>query len=515
MALFAADQRTFARHISGLTYCNPFLPQRITAEREALGDDFNDTPPVWSLRADVEGERVNLARLVERIEPLADELRRRLATGARAERADLVLYEDLILYMLYQRDRLELQETIRGALEGRSSTGPITYWRRFKSDFDRHLTIPGVTMPSGHDPAHLFATFFQIRRAFHHIFSAIVGGSMPAARLRAAVWQSIFTHDMTRYYRMLYKHMTDYTTLVTGPSGTGKELVARAIGQSRYIPFDAASEKFTADFATSFHALNLSALSPTLIESELFGHKRGAFTGAVADRAGWLEVCQPLGTVFLDEIGDLDPSLQVKLLRVLQTRTFQRLGETKDRHFQGKIIAATNQDLARRIPEGRFRPDFYYRLCSDIITTPSLHEQLVDTPEDLYNLVLFIAKGIVDDEAEPLAEEVTAWIEEHLGRDYAWSGNFRELEQCVRNVLIRKTYQPPHAAAQSARSADNLMGAMLEVRLSADELLRRYCTLVYARTGSYGQAARQLNLDRRTVRSKIDHGLLEQLKPDA
>src|SRR6185369_6170470 len=117
-------------------------------------------------------------------------------------------------------------------------------------------------------------------------------------------------------------------------------------------------KEFTEDFAGSFHALNLSALSPTLIESELFGHRRGAFTGALEDRAGWMEVCPPLGTVFLDEIGELDPAIQVKLLRVLQTRMFQRLGDTATRVFRGKIIAATNRDLDSAKD---FRRDFYYR----------------------------------------------------------------------------------------------------------------------------------------------------------
>ena len=110
---------------------------------------------------------------------------------------------------------------------------------------------------------------------------------MPAARLRGAVWQSIFTHDMRRYRRSLYRRMGAITTLVTGPSGTGKELVARAVGMSRYIPFDAKTQTFSAGFRGAFHTLNLSALSPTLIESDLFGHRRGAYTGALEDRAGW------------------------------------------------------------------------------------------------------------------------------------------------------------------------------------------------------------------------------------
>ena len=129
------------------------------------------------------------------------------------------------------------------------------------------------TLPMWDGLGHVFAGFFQIRRAFQNIFNFIIGRSRPAAQLRAAVWESIFTHDMRRYRRVLFDRMADYTTLITGPSGTGKELVAQAVGLSRYIPFDPVARRFRADFAGSFFPLSLSALSPTLIESELFGHK--------------------------------------------------------------------------------------------------------------------------------------------------------------------------------------------------------------------------------------------------
>jgi transcriptional regulator with PAS, ATPase and Fis domain len=304
--------------------------------------------------------------------------------------------------------------------------------------------------------------------------------------------------------------MGDFTTLIRGPSGTGKELVARAIGLSRYIPFDPKTSSFIEDFIGSFYAINLSALSPTLIESELFGHRRGAFTGALQDRRGWLEVCPPRGTVFLDEIGDLETALQVKLLRVLQTRTFQPVGDTTDRYFHGKLIAATNRDLSAAMQTGHFREDFYYRLCSDLIVTPSLQEQLQESPTVLRELLLFIARRVVDSEAEALAEEVETWIAQHLGRGYPWLGNIRELEQCVRNVLVRKEYRPSQTRALSAR--EEFSSAFLNGTLTADELLRRYCTLVYAQTGSYEETARRLQLDRRTVKSKIDPDRLEQFR---
>jgi transcriptional regulator with GAF, ATPase, and Fis domain len=324
------------------------------------------------------------------------------------------------------------------------------------------------------------------------------------------VWQSIFTHDLRRYITMLYASMRDVTTLIIGPSGTGKELVARAIGLSGYIPFDHKTSTFSGDFVGLFHALNLSALPVTLIESELFGHRRGAFTGAVSDRRGWLEVCEPGGAVFLDEIGDLDPTVQVKLLRVFETRTFQPVGGTTSRRFHGKIIAATNRDLGEAMRDGQFRQDFYYRLCSDVIVTPPLREQLRESPGVLKELLRFITRRVAADGAEGLADEVESWILTHLGIDYAWPGNIRELEQCVRNVLIRKEYQPSRPSPVSAR--EQIADAMLQGRLSADALLSQYCTLVFAQTGSYQETARRLQLDRRTVKSKIDQKLLAQLR---
>jgi DNA-binding NtrC family response regulator len=407
-----------------------------------------------------------------------------------------------VLYLLYTYVWEEIQKLIE---QPAATLKRVAAYDGFLRQF-RHF-LPKEFSPTsggGHAPEVIFAGFFQVRRAFHFAFSNVIGSSLPAAQLRAAIWQSIFTHDMRRYQRVLFDRMGDFTTLITGPSGTGKEIVARAIALSRFIPFDPRARTFAEEYSRLFHPLNISALSPTLVESELFGHKRGAYTGALEDRRGWLEMCPPLGCVFLDEIGDLDPMIQVKLLRVLQSRTFQRLGETQDRHFAGKIIAATNRDLSAEMERGAFRRDFYYRLCSDIIVTPSLREQLAQSPEDLGNLIRFICKRVVgESEAERVADEVEGWITKHLGRDYAWPGNFRELEQCVRNVLVRREYRPPQPPA-AVGSRDNLIDSIFAGKLTADELLQRYCRLVYAQTHSYVETARRLQLDRRTVKSKVD-----------
>ena len=513
MLFKSADDRRRAAAIARLVYCNPFLPERLDCEKEALGEEYIRADPAWHVGGDPPHGRANLVTIQRRAEELAAAARQRLAArdaaASPAPAADeLAAYEDLVLYLLYYRHREVFEQLILAQPRKLSQTGLAQHYDRFVADVQHFFALPGsggepaLPFPESHDPPHLFACFFQIRRAFFHIYNNIVGGSMPAARLRAAAWQSIFTHDMRRYRRVMFDRMTDITTLVTGPSGTGKELVARAIGLSRYIPFDAKTKTFTEDFAGSFVALNLSALSPTLIESELFGHRRGAYTGALEDRAGWLEVCPPLGTVFLDEIGELDSAIQVKLLRVIQTRTFQRLGDTATRHFKGKIIAATNRDLGKEMASGSFRKDFYYRLCSDLIRTPTLREQAASDPGELRSSILFIAQRVIGEErAAPLAEEVYEWIGSHLGEDYAWPGNFRELEQCVRNVLIRKEYHPATAAGSSPaqRLADDIEGG----KMTADELLRRYCSLVYSQTRNYEETARRLGLDRRTVKSKV------------
>src|SRR5258708_31152907 len=163
--------------------------------------------------------------------------------------------------------------------------------------------------------------------------------------------------------------------------------------------------------------MNISALAPTLVDSELFGHRRGSFTGAIADRKGWLEACAAPGSVFLDELGDLDPAIQVKLLRVIETRSFHPVGDTASLQFHGKLIAATNRNLEDAMRQGRFREDLYYRLCSDQIVTPSLAEQLADLPQVLGGLVSYIARRTAGAEGDVLAGEGMGWVEGHPPRD--------------------------------------------------------------------------------------------------
>ncbi|HLP03123.1 MAG TPA: sigma 54-interacting transcriptional regulator [Opitutaceae bacterium] len=514
MSLFSGTEADFAAAISRLIYANPFLPERIEAEQDALAADFVREGAEWNLQpgttenaATAAVPQPNLALIRRRVDALVERLANAWpsaggAAGVRPPSAsDGERFADLVLFSVFHRYCARFDETIAGAETTAAFRAP--YYREFATEVERLLRRPGVALLDECPPEALFAFFFQVRRAFLHIHRSLVGASRPMARLRAAIWQSIFTHDMRRYRRCLFARMGEITTLVTGESGTGKELVARALALSRHLPFDPRKGQFAGHPEQLFFPLNIAALSPTLVESELFGHRRGAFTGALADREGWLEVCPAAGTVFLDEIGEVDASIQVKLLRVLQSRTFQRLGESEPRRFAGRIVAATNRDLEAEIRAGRFREDFFFRLCGDQIAAPSLREQLSDTPGDLALLVGVVARRLVGEtEAPAVAAEVLAWIERELGANYAWPGNFRELEQCVRNILLRREYHPRSVASPSDGAPDWEV-IFATGSWTAEQLLAHYCRSVYARTQNIEETARRLDLDRRTVKAKL------------
>jgi DNA-binding NtrC family response regulator len=517
--LFTKPEREVVENLVRLAYANPFLPERMQLEGKLLGHDANFDLKVLHRAAEFPSgslhsntialraltfEHLGLAygRLLKAVDATSDELQ---------------LYEDLALFSLYLLVEEEFEDLVIEAEQARRSTRRLGCWALFSSEHHRLLGALGEKQVLKHSSEHAFACFFQVTRAFKHIFDQILGSSMQAAQLRASVWESIFSYDLRRYSRWLYRSIDQIATLITGPSGTGKELVARAIGVSRYIPFDTQREVFAVDYDAAFYAVNLSALPATLIESELFGHRKGAFTGATSDRIGWLEQCPSTGAVFLDEIGELDGALQVKLLRVLQTRKFQRLGETTDRAFQGKLIAATNRDLAFEMQSGRFRHDLYYRLCADQIATPSLFEQLQASPEDLKHFVAHVAKrifGEVSDDLDAFCSETVRWIEQHLGRTYRWPGNIRELEQCVRNLLIHQNYKP---ATTLPTESENLpliafLSDVEQGTLSRDELLGRYFALVMSHTTTLEAASDQLGVDRRTLKRLIDYQFLAKLQ---
>jgi DNA-binding NtrC family response regulator len=208
------------------------------------------------------------------------------------------------------------------------------------------------------------------------------------------------------------------TVLITGESGTGKELVARAICQH--------GPRATAPFLT----LNCAAIPENLLESELFGHEKGAFTGADRRRVGKFEQCHG-GTLFLDEIGDMPPSLQAKMLRVMQEQAFERVGGNETIRTNVRLIAATHRNLRAQSLEGKFRPDLYYRLSVFTIHLPPLRERGDDLPVLVQHYLRRYSREL-GREVRQLAPEAMTRL-----RGYGWPGNIRELQSVLKQALLR------------------------------------------------------------------------------
>jgi two-component system, NtrC family, response regulator HydG len=285
------------------------------------------------------------------------------------------------------------------------------------------------------------------------------------------------------YRRIARVSPTNATVLITGESGTGKELVARAIHRN------------SPRSSRPFVAINCAAITETLLESELFGHEKGAFTGAIASKKGKLETAEG-GTVFLDEIGELSPALQAKMLRVLQEREFERVGGTRSVQVDFRLIAATNRDLEAAIEAGQFRRDLYYRLNVVTVGMPPLNERRDDIP--------LLAVCFARRHAEKSKRVVSGLSPEALSclGAYAWPGNVRELENAIEHaVLLGSTSQIlpedlPDAIAESkpgaaiSRSSDDA-GFHEAVKETKKDLIIR---AVERAGGNYNAAARLLGL---------------------
>ena len=223
----------------------------------------------------------------------------------------------VLLFDAYERFRAALDQLVIEQLAHGDSPCPVPFAREILSLLHRR----GVEEK---EALRTFAIFFQIRRAHHFIARGLIGTSTCMREFRRHLWDNVFTHDIRVYERCLWDRMEDFSTLLLGETGTGKGTAAAAIGRSAFIPFDEKKQQFTESFTRGFVSINLSQFPEALIESELFGHRKGAFTGAVEAHAGVFTRCSPHGAIFLDEIGEVSAPVQIKLLRVLQDRIFSR-----------------------------------------------------------------------------------------------------------------------------------------------------------------------------------------------
>ena len=255
----------------------------------------------------------------------------------------------------------------------------------------------------------------------------------------------------------------DTTVLVYGESGTGKEFIVRLIHDQ------------SPRAAAPFVSINCAALTETLLESELFGHVRGSFTGAVRDKAGLFEVAGS-GTIFLDEIGEVAPSVQAKLLRALQEREIRRVGAERSIKVDARVVAATNRDLRAAVEAGTFREDLYFRLGAFIITVPPLRDRREDIPPLVHNFLVRASSRMKKDVKAVSADAMSAMM------NYRWPGNVRELEHAVERAVIlantpsiRLRDLPPEITQKTRlRPGEDTLDLHEQERASIERALERF-----------------------------------------
>src|SRR2546427_3837001 len=313
------------------------------------------------------------------------------------------------------------------------------------------------------------------------------------------------SRSMARLFQLLETvAATNSTILVTGETGSGKEVVARAIHQHSPRRLQ------------RFVALNCSAIPETLLEAELFGHVRGAFTGAVGNRQGRLELAHK-GTLFLDEVGTMSGALQMKLLRVLQEREFERVGDSHTIKVDVRIIAATNSDLARMVADGSFREDLFYRLNVIPVELPPLRDRKEDIPLLVQHFLDRLARegsGAKSAKALPERKSVSQDAMRRL-MAYPWPGNVRQLENAVERAVAFSAGRPqidvgdlPAEIQQAEESVGSPAVALPEEGLALDAFITNVEREVIQRSlertgGNNGQAAEDLHLKRTTPVEKL------------
>ncbi len=314
-----------------------------------------------------------------------------------------------------------------------------------------------------------------------------------ASRMLAVDEEIVGVSDaIERVKRMIVKVAgSTSTVLIRGESGTGKERIARAIHK--------ASPRIT----ERFQAVNCAAINENLLESELFGHEKGSFTGAVAEKKGLFEISDK-GTLFLDEIGDLNISMQAKLLRALQEKEVLRVGATKAIKVDVRVLAATNRDLEAMVRDNRFREDLYYRLNVIPITVPPLRQRRDDTEV----LIKYFLQKHLANSARQIKVSADA---ERLLLDYSWPGNVRQLESAIERALLLAesdeiTIEDLPVEIRSATQADGAGGFKLPPQgISFEDLERSLIIQAMEQTGwNITRAAKLLGLSFRTMQYRLD-----------
>jgi sigma-54 dependent transcriptional regulator, flagellar regulatory protein len=487
-AKLGPDDRRFLGLVSQAAFANPFSLRRVELDRQILGGpgqgQWPDIVPevIEQVRSRLRSlEQGGLFRIQDFPEP------------------DQMLMATVFLFEIFHRYSPSFCDLVQEQIRTAGASVKVGFAGKALNDLHRCGLEEAIAL-------RCFALLYQLRRAFYFINQGLVGQCASMRRLREDLWNTLLTHDIHLYGQTLWDRMEDFSIMLLGPTGAGKGAAAAAVGRSGYIPFDERKGAFARSFTDTFVSVNLSQYAQTLLESELFGHTKGAFTGAVSSREGLLSLCGKHGAIFLDEVGDVGPAIQIKLLKVLEERTFTEVGGHEARRFEGRVIAATHRDLAALRREGRFRDDFYYRLCSDCIQVPGLQERIREDPKELDLLIAHTVRRLIGRDHAQICADVREVIDRRLGVDYRWPGNVRELAQCVRRVILKRDYESNVCAPEAPGDLDRLMDQIRAGALRSEDLVARYCRMLYERFGTYEEVARRADLDRRTVKRYLEIG---------
>jgi len=326
----------------------------------------------------------------------------------------------------------------------------------------------------------------------YHALKTIQGDSVAMQRVRTETWAACFGDSLV-HALTLATVIHDHDVLILGETGTGKEAIAQAIQEG--------TRGGAKGEPAPRSALNAAAVPETLIESELFGHVKGAFTGASDARMGRIRMAHG-GCFFLDEVGDLKETTQVKLLRVIETDLVSPLGADTSFRSDVRYVAATHKDLEGMVEEGRFRRDLYQRLAGNVIVLPALRERPDDIPEIG---MAFVERHLPATGFDETRARIVKWLESPEAQRYAWPGNVRELQNALRNLLLglNPGIGEARAALSEEMSQEDLPPALENCVATLQDAEDWYLRRVLQHTdNNYAQAARILGVDRTTVRRK-------------
>lgn len=474
-------------HIRNLVNCNPYKPERHTIEA-ALLEHETVTESFGPHSGFVDD-------LIQKVERFIGRLSMRLAAADAVPQDVLLNYEHLVFYLLFQRYYDAFEEQAQAPRQN----ARFTFFESYKNDLQRLLLHRDSQLKTENEPSHLFAVHFQMVRT-HLALKKLLPISQTLNNLCANLWDVLFSNNLLRYRRVLYRRLSQLPIALVGPNGSDWETLTQVVADSRYLEFDAVLARFPDWVETGFETLYMDGCDTQTLRTQLFGDPGKSL--------GLLRECPAFAMVHLAGLDTCDPGLQRQLWAASAGASDAAMGRNGLR-FKGRLLISSETDPLSLAANGQILPELAQSLSSCLVRVPGLWQIQSESADVVLRLARQICANLVGRaESEQLLTELAQSLET-FGPQYLWPGNMAELERCVRQVAMTGECHPSHLNSADPRLP---MGDdYLAVETPLNTIVNRYCTLAYARYGSYLETARQLDMDRRTVKARIDHDLLDKL----